>query len=246
MAFFEGGEGMFEVFKEQIWVSVGMGVFFALSILIKAMVAIYYSMLNHYADNMSTTDNKVLKQCRLKFLNCCEMNDGISNVPVFVEKFLNRLKIGPFYLHRLLIWSGQMMLLSVICAGIGIYRILRMNLGAGRVVPFYVTCFIGLYVYFNFSAVMDVRGKRRILKVNLVDYLENHLVGRYHTTQKDCKKLYGEEPGIPSGESPARRRNRMNEMAGVQATQNKEEQEKSRKETTEQELVKLLDELFIG
>ena len=237
---------MLEVFKEQIWVSVGMGVFFALSILIKAMVAIYYSMLNHYTDNLATTENKVLKQCKLKFLNCCEMNDGISNVGVFVERFLNRLKIGPFYLHRLMIWSGQMMLLSVVCAGIGIFRILKMNLGAGQVVPFYVTCFIGLYVYFNFSAVIDVRGKRRILKVNLVDYLENHLASRYHITKKDCKELYGEDSQMVSEESSVRKRNRMNELARVQAAQNKEKQEKNRTESTEQELVKLLDELFIG
>lgn len=237
---------MMDVFARQPWVSIGMATFFALSILIKAAVAIYYSYLNRCADNLSATGNKVLKQCKLKFLNCCEMNDGISNVSVFVEKFLSRLKIGPFSVHRLLIWSGQMMLFSVICAGIGIYRVLRFQIGAGQAVPFYIACFVGLYVYLNFSVVIDVRGKRRILKVNLVDYLENHLSPRYHVTKKDCAELYGDESIPPAEKIPAGRKRAGTEKLKAGSFRTEGEEDIQPKETTEQELVKLLSELFIG
>lgn len=236
---------MMDVFVRQPWVSVGMATFFSLSILIKTVVAIYYSYLNRCADNLSSTGNKVLKQCKLKFLNCCEMNDGISNVSVFVEKFLSRLKIGPFFVHRMLIWSGQMMLFSVICSGIGIYRVLRYKIGAGQVVPFYIACFVGIYVYLNFSVVIDVRGKRRILKVNLVDNLENHLSPRYHVTKKDCEDLYGDASLQTAEKVPARKRRETAEKLTA-AVRMDEKADKQTRESTEQELAKLFQELFIG
>ena len=48
----------------------------------------------------------------------------------------------------------------------------------GEILPFYIVSFLGLYLYFAVSAVADIKGRRRILKTNLVDYLENHMVNR--------------------------------------------------------------------
>ena len=42
------------------------------------------------------------------------------------------------------------------------------------------------------STVVDIRGKKRVLKVNLVDYLENHLSPRIEITRQDMEMLYGE------------------------------------------------------
>lgn len=38
---------------------------------------------------------------------------------------------------------------------------------------------------------MDIKGKRRVLKTNLIDYLENHLSGRIPVTEQDYERLYG-------------------------------------------------------
>ena len=38
---------------------------------------------------------------------------------------------------------------------------------------------------------VDIKGKRRILKTNLIDYLENHLSGRIPVTEQDYERLYG-------------------------------------------------------
>ena len=38
---------------------------------------------------------------------------------------------------------------------------------------------------------MDIKGKQRVLKTNLIDNLENHLSGRIPVTEQDYERLYG-------------------------------------------------------
>lgn len=140
---------------------------------------------------MATTRNKLLRQCKLKFANCFELNNGVANIPIFVDKFLNRMALGPFSFEMLYHLSGQTMLLSVVSAGVGICRSILHGKMLGEILPFYIVCFAELYLYFSVSTVVDVRGKRRVLKVNLVDYLENHLSARIGVTEEDMEMLYG-------------------------------------------------------
>lgn len=127
---------------------------------------------------MSATKNKALKQCKLKFANCYQLNNRVSNIPIFVDKFINRLKLGPFTYLTLYHLSGQMMLLAVGVAGVGICKSIMAGYSIGDILPFYIVSFLGLYLYFAVSAMADIKGRRRILKTNLVDYLENHMANR--------------------------------------------------------------------
>ena len=163
---------------------------------------------------MASTDNKLLKQCKTKFSNCYELNNGISNVSVFVDKFLNRLSLGPFSFEMLYHLSGQLMLLSVVFSGVGICRSILAGHTLGAILPFYIVSLLGLYLFFSVSTIADVRGKKKVLKVNLVDYLENHLSPRIKVTRRDMEMLYGdaafqESPGaIESKETEKARRAR--------------------------------------
>ena len=44
--------------------------------------------------------------------------------------------------------------------------------------PYYIVSFLGLYIYFSVSGIVDAKGRKRLLKTHLVDYLENHMVNR--------------------------------------------------------------------
>ena len=63
-----------------------------------------------------------------------------------------------------------------------------------------------MYLYFSLSAMMDIKGKRMVLKTNLIDYLENHLSGRISVTEQDYERLYG--PGSLGEEISAAGRTR--------------------------------------
>lgn len=184
---------MFEIFQEEPLISGGIVGFLIFSVLVRILLGAMYSNMIKEADNMATTNNKLLKQCKLKFANCYQLNNGVPNIPIFVDKFLNRLALGPFSFDTLYHLSGQCMLLSVICSGIGVCRYIVEGKSFGELLPFYILSFIGLYLYFSVSTVVDIKGRKRVLKVNLVDYLENHLSARIDVTENDIEMLYGEE-----------------------------------------------------
>lgn len=103
-----------------------------LSILCKFITGIFLNTLIREAENMSSTENKVLKQCKIKFRNCYKLNDGVPNIPVFVDKFLNRIQIWKFSMDGLSHFAGQLMMLSVFLQGRGRVRGLLMEKHWGK------------------------------------------------------------------------------------------------------------------
>jgi hypothetical protein len=182
---------MFTIFKEEKVITAGILVFLCLSVLVRLMLAWMYHTMIRETDNMATTGNRLLKQCKVKFANCYQLNGGVSNIPVFVDKFLNRLAFGHLSFDAWYHLSGQCMLFSVIFAGVGICKGILDGRMLGEILPFYIASFLGLYLYFSLSALVDIKGKRRVLKTNLIDYLENHLSGRIPVTEQDYERLYG-------------------------------------------------------
>lgn len=183
---------MFRVFQDEKIVTTCMFTLLAASIFLRITLGLLYQNMIRESDNMAITDNKMLKQCKLKFANCYQLSNGVANIPVFVDKFLNRMKWGPFTFETLYHLSGQAMLLSVVSAGVGICRSIMAGRTLGDILPFYIVSFFGLYLYFSISTVVDVKKKKRILRVNLVDYLENHLSPRIDITRQDMEMLYGD------------------------------------------------------
>lgn len=182
---------MFTIFKEEKVITAGILVFLCLSVLVRLMLAWMYHTMIRETDNMATTGNRLLKQCKVKFANCYQLNGGVSNIPVFVDKFLNRLSFGHLSFDAWYHLSGQFMLFSVVFAGVGICKGILDGRMLGEILPYYIASFLGLYLYFSLSAMIDIKGKRRVLKTNLIDYLENHLSGRIPVTEQDYERLYG-------------------------------------------------------
>ena len=184
-------EGSMDIFMEHKIMAAGMFVCLVLSIFLKIFLGMLYGHMIKETDNMAITGNKLLKQCKTKFTNCYELNNGISNIPVFVDKFINRLSLGFLSFEMLYHLSGQLMLLSVVFSGAGICSSILEGSTLGEILPFYIVSFMGLYLYFSVSTVVDIKRKKRILRVNLVDYLENHLSPRIHVTRQDMERLFG-------------------------------------------------------
>lgn len=180
-----------DIFMEHKIVAAGMFVCLVLSIFLRIFLGMLYSHMIKETDNMAITNNKLLKQCKTKFTNCYELNNGISNIPVFVDKFINRLSLGFLPFEVLYHLSGQLMLLSVVFSGAGICSSILEGSTLGEILPFYIVSFMGLYLYFSVSTVVDIKRKKRILRINLVDYLENHLSPRIHVTRQDMERLFG-------------------------------------------------------
>lgn len=182
-----------KIFQEYLWISVGMFGLFGLSILGKLVLGMLYGGMLRETENMATTKNRLLRQCKNKFSSCYQLNCGVNNIPIFVDKFLGRLCLGPVSFEGLYHFSGQAMLFSVTAAGVGICLAISEGKRMGEILPFFAAVFLGMYLYFSVSAAVDIPARKRMLKINLVDYLENHLSGRMNVTREDMDMLYGKK-----------------------------------------------------
>lgn len=184
---------------------IGILTLFFCSIICQIAMGVIYHRLIWETEHMSTTTNRSLQQLKLKFTGYRKINEKISNVPVFVDKFINRIKIGAVPLSTVKHLSGQLMLLSVLIAGIGACMGIINDEGFFSIVPFYVISFLGLYGYFAVSSLVDIPGKINILRINLVDYLENHLANRLEQTELDMQLVAPEssDPAKDSSHTPS-------------------------------------------
>lgn len=163
-----------------------------LSIICQIMIGVLYQNMIKAADNMAVTQNRLLKQCKLKFANCYQLNDGVVNTVIYVDKFINRIRLGGLSLIGLEHFAGQLMLLSVFCAGLGVCKGIIEGQSVGSLLPYYIVSLFGLYLYFSVSSMVDIAAKRKILKTSMVDYLENHMLNHLQLILNGTQEQTGE------------------------------------------------------
>ncbi len=164
----------------------------SLSIICQIIMGVLCHRLIRETENMSAAKNKSLQQLKLKFSSCCKMHEGISNVPIFVDKYISSIKVCGISLSTFKHISGQLVLLSILVAGIGACIGIVAGDSIIFIVPYYAVSFLGLYCYFAISSLIDIADKTGKLRTNLIDYLENHLAGRLEQAKLDLKIVNGE------------------------------------------------------
>lgn len=157
----------------------------ALGIILRTVTGILLSSLLKETENMTATDNRLLKQFKVKFQNCYKLKDGALNVPIFVDKFLNNIQLGKCSLNFLIRLSNQIILLSIAFLGGGACLAIARGYSPGKILPYYVLAILELYLYFAVFGLADINSRMAMLKTNLVDYLENCMSSRMKQARKD-------------------------------------------------------------
>lgn len=176
---------MFQLLIEQKVLTAVILSLLLLSIVCQIIIGVIYQKLIHKAENLSITENKQLKQFKLKFQNCYQMNGDVPNIAVFVDKFISNLSVSFFSLSGLRQIASQLIMLFVFLSGIGAC----LGIIAGEVLlhilPYYFLGIAGLYLYFSVSSLVDIQRRKENLKINLMDYLENHMVNRLKNNKEE-------------------------------------------------------------
>lgn len=167
-------------------------VFMVIGILYQIAIGVLYQKMIQETDNMSGSENKILKQCKERFVTCYKMNGGVSNIPVFVDKYINRIKFCGMGFNFMKHLSGQMMLAGVFVAGFGVCKGIVEGRRFVDLLPFYIICLFGIYLFLSITAIVDMPGRRQMLKTNLMDYLENHIAERLEHGLTEKEKLLRE------------------------------------------------------
>lgn len=181
-----------------------------LSIICQIAVGVIFRKMIRETDNMATTENKLLKQCKLKYSNCYKLNGRVVNTSVFVDKFIQRISYAHLPLYKMPHIAGQLMMLSVLVTGITICLCLASGDTLFQIIPYYLISILGLYLYFSVSGIADIQGQKTILKTDLVDYLENHLMPRLEQ-EKEAEAVKKEENGKELFSPEKGRENRLSE-----------------------------------
>ena len=86
------GETMVIFLEEHFLFFTLSAAFLLLSIVCRFLTGMRLGKLLCEAGSLSATENVLLKQCRLKFQSCYELNGGVVNTGVFVEKFMQGIQ----------------------------------------------------------------------------------------------------------------------------------------------------------
>lgn len=176
----------------QRFIMVAAVLFMVISILYQIAIGIMYQRMIQATDSMTGTDNKLLKQCKEKFIYCYQLNGGVPNIPVFVEKYINRIHFMGMSMNFVKHLSGQLMLAGVFIAGFGVCKGIMEGERFLTLLPYYIVCLFGIYLFLSISAIVDMPGRRQSLKTNLTDYLENHIAERLEHGLANKAKLQNE------------------------------------------------------
>ena len=179
---------MFQILLVESPSSIGMFVFFLISMGILIFLAVNYNQFIKDAENMSITKRRELKAIKTKFLNSYgkketeeEKKFSIQeqiNVEVFVDKAINRLKFCGLKVNTWRFLSGQSLLISIIFAGLGVFRGILAKMTIREISPFYLIAFLELYIFFSVVSICDYEGKDKLLRLTIIEYIENHMVNR--------------------------------------------------------------------
>ena len=179
---------MFQILWLEKVCSIGMFAFFAVSMGVLIFLAMQYDRFIKDAENMSITKRRELKAIKTKFLNSYgrketeeERRFSIQeqiNVEVFVDKAINRLKFCGLKVNTWRFLSGQSLLISIIFAGLGVFRGILAKMTIREISPFYLIAFLELYIFFSVVSICDYEGKDKLLRLTIIEYIENHMVNR--------------------------------------------------------------------
>lgn len=167
-------------------------VFMVIGILYQIVIGFTYQRMIQAADTMSGVESKLLCQCKERFVNCYKLNGGVANISVFVDKYINRIRILGMSVNFMKHLSGQLMLAGVFMAGFGVCKGIVEGRKFVDLLPFYIISLFGIYLYLSVMSVVDMSNRRKILKTNLVDYLENTVAQRLEHGIVEKEKLLWE------------------------------------------------------
>ena len=91
---------------------------------------------------------------------------------------MNRLRFAGMSMSLMKHLSGQLMLAGVFVAGFGVCKGIIEGNRFVDLLPFYILSLFGIYLYLSVCSIVDIAGRKQMLKTNLTDYLENHVAER--------------------------------------------------------------------
>ena len=181
---------MKELFREQWWLFISIGICFAGSVLCQLLVTYYIIQMIKESEKLESEKPKLLKGWMEEYIR---EESKISNTSVFVDKKMQQFCIGNRTILQIKHFSGQALLLMIFLTGVGACKGIVEGKTLGQILPYYIISILGLYVHFSLSGLLNFEENKKILRMNIVDFLENKkpylYVQMYPKEEKDTEEV---------------------------------------------------------
>ena len=140
---------------------------------IRFILNLVYRHLVKESDNLGITKNKSLKHIRMKFETCYKLKIGVNNVDIFVDKNVSRYRFGGILLSTWENISGQVLLAVFLIIPVStvfgvVFEIIQeQNLFTGAMGV------LAGAVLILVDRMMNLGTVKQVIRLNLMDYLEN-------------------------------------------------------------------------
>lgn len=155
---------------ELLYVILGMG-FFCASL--KLAVNGMYRKLIREAGQMGKSDHPLMKMLLKKFEACYQLKMGVENVEIFVDKYLNSYKRAGIHLYAWEIVSDTVFGITLLASIVVNLYIVGIEADRGTVLVFLLGGIVVCGFILLEDMLLNLRFKRRVLMVEILDYLEN-------------------------------------------------------------------------
>ncbi len=160
-----------DYFWEQGLLTAGIIFLFVASIFCQIFMVYHLLKLIRESAMLEEESPKLLKEWMNQYSKEAEQ---ISNIPAFVDKSIQEYRAGKFTFLEWKHLAGQLLLLGVFLSGTGACKGIIEGRTLGEILPFYIVCLLGLYLHFSLAGLIDMEEKKKVLRTNLLDFLENH------------------------------------------------------------------------
>lgn len=144
-----------------------------LGLILRLILNVVYRKLLKESDKFGSTNHKRLKHTKLKFETCYKLKIGVNNVDTFVDKSVLGYRLCGILLSTWENYSGQTLFISLLAiplsAVFGAFFKCEVDLILFTAVVGMSTCAILVIV----DKIMNIPTKKKIMKLNMLDYLEN-------------------------------------------------------------------------
>jgi hypothetical protein len=144
-----------------------------LGLLVRLLVNLVYKHLVRESDNPGEAKNKMLKHLKLKFETCYKLKIGVNNVDTFVDKNVLRYRFCGLLLSTWDNFCGQVLFLNLLLVPIIAVFGVFFDCGQDQIMLAGSVGILSGAVLILVDKSINLSVKKRMLRLNLLDYLEN-------------------------------------------------------------------------
>ena len=160
-----------------------------LGIIIRFILDMVYIYLVKESDKLGTTNNKLLKHMKMKFEACYKLNIGVNNVDTFVDKSLTKYRFCGILLSTWENFSGQVLLMSFLIVPISAIFGVVFDISREQILYTGAVGILAGAALILVDKMTNLPVKKQMIRLNLMDYLENFCKVRLEHEASQPEKL---------------------------------------------------------